>query len=91
MERIHRLLAERLPKQVRGWPAHFRHADPADPVGHMELTAGPVDHRVSVDDVDGLPGAAGGCAGGGGRAGLRRRSRRRPREDFPGPTERTRG
>ncbi|MFD5201438.1 DUF4037 domain-containing protein [Streptomyces sp. NPDC058375] len=52
-ERLHRLLAERLPKQVRGWPTHFRHGDPADPVGHMELTAGPVDHRVSVGDVGG--------------------------------------
>ncbi|MFF9080364.1 DUF4037 domain-containing protein [Streptomyces rubiginosohelvolus] len=52
-KRIHRLLAERLPKQVRGWPTHFRHPEPTDPVGHMELTAGPVDHRVSVDDVGG--------------------------------------
>ncbi|MEV5579382.1 DUF4037 domain-containing protein [Streptomyces parvus] len=52
-ERIHRLLAERLPKQVRGWPTHFRHADPADPVGHMELTDGPVDHRVGVREAGG--------------------------------------
>ncbi|MFE6701740.1 DUF4037 domain-containing protein [Streptomyces sp. NPDC057718] len=52
-KRIHHLLAERLPKQVRGWPTHFRHVDPADPVGHMELIEGPVDHRVSVADVGG--------------------------------------
>ncbi len=52
-ERLHRLLAEQLPKQVRGWPTHFRHGDPADPVGHMALTDGPVHHRVSVGDVGG--------------------------------------
>ncbi|WP_439082609.1 DUF4037 domain-containing protein [Streptomyces sp. WL006] len=52
-ERIHRLLAERLPKDVCGWPTHFRHADPADPVGHMEPTEGPVHHRVAVRDVGG--------------------------------------
>ncbi|KOU02311.1 hypothetical protein ADK88_28555 [Streptomyces sp. NRRL F-2295] len=52
-ERIHRLLAERLPKDIRGWPTHFRHADPADPVGHMEPTEGPVHHRVAVRDVGG--------------------------------------
>ena len=37
-ERIHRLLAERLPKEVRGWPTHFRRRDDdaLDPVsGHM--------------------------------------------------------
>ncbi|MER8069465.1 DUF4037 domain-containing protein [Streptomyces sp. NPDC094034] len=51
---LHRLLAERLPKDVRGWPTHFRpQDDPLDPVGHMELTDGPVDHRVSVQDVGG--------------------------------------
>ncbi|MFD0023395.1 DUF4037 domain-containing protein [Streptomyces sp. NPDC058382] len=44
---IRRLLADRLPKEIRGWPTHFRPADdPLDPVGHMELTAGPVNHRV---------------------------------------------
>ncbi|MFI1224175.1 MULTISPECIES: DUF4037 domain-containing protein [unclassified Streptomyces] len=53
-ERLHLLLAERLPKQVRGWPTHFRHGDPADPIGQMDLTDGPVDHRVSVGDVAGL-------------------------------------
>ncbi|WP_406139482.1 DUF4037 domain-containing protein [Streptomyces anulatus] len=52
-ERLHRLLAERLPKQVRGWPTHFRHAGPADPVGRMEPTDGPVHHRVLVADVGG--------------------------------------
>ncbi|MYZ38000.1 MULTISPECIES: DUF4037 domain-containing protein [unclassified Streptomyces] len=50
---LHRLLAERLPKQVRGWPTHFRHRDPEGPVGHMAPTDGPVNHRVSVDDVGG--------------------------------------
>ncbi|MGW1023683.1 DUF4037 domain-containing protein [Streptomyces sp. NPDC002577] len=53
---VHRLLAERLPKHVRGWSTHFRRRDddPLDPVsGHMELTDGPVDHRVSVDDIRG--------------------------------------
>ncbi|MFD3917562.1 DUF4037 domain-containing protein [Streptomyces sp. NPDC058595] len=46
-----RLLAERLPKHVRGWPTHFRHADPEVPIGRMELTDGAVNHRVSVDDL----------------------------------------
>lgn len=46
---LHRLLAVRLPKHVRGWPTHFRHADPEVPIGQMELTDGAVDHRVSVD------------------------------------------
>ncbi|MFI6083998.1 DUF4037 domain-containing protein [Streptomyces sp. NPDC051217] len=50
---LRRLLAERLPKHVRGWPTHFRHHDPEAPVGQMELTDGAVDHRVSVDDVGG--------------------------------------
>ncbi|MBA4862793.1 DUF4037 domain-containing protein [Streptomyces sp. PSKA54] len=53
---VHRLLAERLPKYVRGWPTHFRRRDdnPLDSVsGHMEPTDGPVDHRVSVDDTGG--------------------------------------
>ncbi|WP_049578124.1 DUF4037 domain-containing protein [Streptomyces sp. SBT349] len=53
-ERIHRLLAERLPKEVRGWPTHFRPtADPRDPVGLMTPTDGPVNHRVSVGHVGG--------------------------------------
>ncbi|MEV0223335.1 DUF4037 domain-containing protein [Streptomyces sp. NPDC050704] len=50
---LRELLRERLPKRVRGWPTHFRHGDPGDPVGVMELTDGPVDHRVSVNDVGG--------------------------------------
>lgn len=50
---VRRLLSERLPKQVRGWPTHFRTGTPEDPVGVMELTDGPVSHRVSVNDVDG--------------------------------------
>ncbi|MFD3613472.1 DUF4037 domain-containing protein [Streptomyces atroolivaceus] len=51
---ISRTLAERLPKQVRGWPTHFRESDdPQDPVGRMQVTDGPVNHRVSLYDVDG--------------------------------------
>lgn len=49
---LRRLLSEQLPKQVRGWPTHFRPGTPEDPVGVMELTDGPVNHRVSVSDVD---------------------------------------
>ncbi|MEV0775626.1 DUF4037 domain-containing protein [Streptomyces sp. NPDC050428] len=48
---LRRLLAERLPKHIRGWPTHFRHHDPEDPIGQMELTQGAVNHRVSVDDL----------------------------------------
>lgn len=49
---IHRILADRLPKAVRGWPTHFRQKDdPLDPVGHMELTDGPVSHRVHTRDI----------------------------------------
>lgn len=44
--------AERLPHQVRGWPTHFRPSDdPRDPVGRIQLTDGPVNHRVMVTDV----------------------------------------
>ncbi|WP_314171825.1 DUF4037 domain-containing protein [Streptomyces winkii] len=50
---LRRLLSDRLPKQVRGWPTHFSHDDPSDPVGHMATTDGPVNHRVSVADVGG--------------------------------------
>ncbi|MEV7783680.1 DUF4037 domain-containing protein [Kitasatospora sp. NPDC088351] len=49
---IVRLLAERLPKQVRGWSTHFRRGDdPRDPVGHLAVTDGPVDHRVVVREL----------------------------------------
>lgn len=48
---LHRLLADRLPKHVRGWPTHFHHDGPHEPVGLMTPTDGPVNHRVSVDDV----------------------------------------
>ena len=49
---LRRLLAERLPKQVRGWPTHFQRSDdPHDPVGRMTLTDGPVEHRVTIADV----------------------------------------
>lgn len=51
---IRHLLAERLPKQVRGWPTHFQKSDdPLDPIGRMQLTDRPVNHRVGVHDVDG--------------------------------------
>ncbi|MFF3907243.1 DUF4037 domain-containing protein [Streptomyces sp. NPDC001848] len=51
---IRRLLAERLPKQLRGWPTHFQESDdPLDPVGRMRPTDGPVNHRVDVHDVEG--------------------------------------
>ncbi|MHC3820087.1 DUF4037 domain-containing protein [Streptomyces sp. DT9] len=53
-EAIGRLLADRLPKEIRGWPTHFRPADdPLDPVGHMAATDGPVNHRVAVHDPGG--------------------------------------
>lgn len=53
-EDIRRTLAERLPKQVRGWPTHFREStDPLDASGLMELTDGPVNHRVDVLEPDG--------------------------------------
>ncbi len=49
---LHRLFAERLPKEVRGWPTHFSGSgDGHDPVGLMARTDGPVAHRVGVDDV----------------------------------------
>ncbi|MFF5549396.1 DUF4037 domain-containing protein [Streptomyces olivaceoviridis] len=51
---VRRTLAERLPKEIRGWPTHFEESDdPLDPVGRMQVTDGPVDHRVAVHDVDG--------------------------------------
>ncbi|UED84210.1 DUF4037 domain-containing protein [Streptomyces profundus] len=50
---LRRLFRERLPKEVRGWPTHFHHEDPDDPVGLMRPTDGPVNHRVSVGDVHG--------------------------------------
>ncbi|MFD4956024.1 DUF4037 domain-containing protein [Streptomyces sp. NPDC058451] len=51
---IRRTLAERLPKDVRGRPTHFEESDdPLDPVGRMQSTDGPVNHRVHVHDVDG--------------------------------------
>ncbi|WP_328884883.1 DUF4037 domain-containing protein [Streptomyces sp. NBC_00316] len=50
---IHRVLAERLPKQVHGWPTHFQESqDPLDPVGRMHLTDGPINHRVDVYAMD---------------------------------------
>lgn len=43
-EAIRRLLADRLPKEIRGWPTHFRPADdPLDPVGHMAASDNEVD------------------------------------------------
>ncbi|MBC9729980.1 DUF4037 domain-containing protein [Streptomyces sp. TRM68367] len=59
-----RVLGERLPKQVRGWPTHFQESgDPLDPVGRMRLTDGPVNHRVDVYDVDGWLAGMTGVAG----------------------------
>ncbi|MFE7119079.1 DUF4037 domain-containing protein [Streptomyces sp. NPDC057654] len=55
---IHRLLSERLPKRVLGWPTHFQEGDdPLDPVGRMRPTDGPVNHRVSVHELDAWLGA----------------------------------
>ncbi|MFJ8824018.1 DUF4037 domain-containing protein [Streptomyces sp. NPDC102467] len=54
-EPLRELLAERLPKHVRGWPTHFMRdsGNLLDPVsGHMTPTDGPVDHRVSVTGVE---------------------------------------
>lgn len=49
---LRRVLAERLPRQIRGWPTHFVESDdPSDPVGRMGLTEGPVNHRVMLADV----------------------------------------
>lgn len=48
---LRRLLAERLPKEIRGWPTHFQHDDPADPIGQMRHTEGPVNHRVMISEV----------------------------------------
>ncbi|MFJ5926008.1 DUF4037 domain-containing protein [Kitasatospora sp. NPDC092948] len=61
------LLADRLPRQIRGWSTHFRHTgDPDNPVSHLEPAAGStVDHRVTVHQLPGWltthlgPGAAG--------------------------------
>ncbi|MEU3225416.1 DUF4037 domain-containing protein [Streptomyces sp. NPDC006976] len=51
-EEIRRLLADRLPKEIRGWPTHFGPADdPLDPAAHMAATEGPVDHRVLIHDL----------------------------------------
>ncbi|MEU8692815.1 DUF4037 domain-containing protein [Streptomyces sp. NPDC048665] len=47
--RIHRVLAEQLPKQIRGRPTHFRQIN--DRVGHMQPTDGPVNHRVLTLDA----------------------------------------
>jgi hypothetical protein len=49
---IGELLREQLPAFVRGWPTNFRESDdPLDPVGRMEASTGPVNHRVSVTTV----------------------------------------
>jgi hypothetical protein len=51
-EDLRRLFAERLPKEVRGWPTHFSGTgDPHDTVGLMARTEGPVAHRVGVHDL----------------------------------------
>ncbi|WP_084469180.1 GNAT family N-acetyltransferase [Nocardiopsis trehalosi] len=49
---LRRLLSERLPATVRGYPTHVvRGSDPDDPVTHMAPTTGPVDHRVEIRDT----------------------------------------
>ncbi|MHC5260096.1 DUF4037 domain-containing protein [Streptomyces sp. UC4497] len=51
--RIHEVLAQRLPKHVRGWSTHFQESgNPLDPVGRMRATDGPVNHRVDIHTVD---------------------------------------
>ncbi|MFJ8950200.1 DUF4037 domain-containing protein [Streptomyces sp. NPDC102381] len=51
--RLHDVLAQRLPKHVRGWPTHFQESgNPLDPVGRMQATDGPVNHRVDIHTVD---------------------------------------
>lgn len=47
--RIHSVLAERLPKHVRGRPTHFRQIN--DRVGCIDATDGPVNHRVVTADA----------------------------------------
>ncbi|MGW4379599.1 DUF4037 domain-containing protein [Kitasatospora sp. NPDC004531] len=44
------LLADRLPREIRGWSTHYRATgDPHDPVSHLEpATGNTVDHRVTV-------------------------------------------
>ncbi|WP_042401846.1 DUF4037 domain-containing protein [Streptacidiphilus carbonis] len=55
---LSRLLAERLPKEVRGWPTNF--APPGERVQVMTPTAGPVNHRIDVvGTADWLGGALG--------------------------------
>ncbi|RKE22913.1 uncharacterized protein DUF4037 [Streptomyces sp. TLI_171] len=52
---ITELLAERLPRRIRGWSTHYRRTgDPLNPVSHLEPAHGPVvDHRVTVHDLPG--------------------------------------
>ncbi|KIQ65463.1 hypothetical protein TR51_16395 [Kitasatospora griseola] len=49
------LLAERLPRQIRGWSTRYRRTgDPHNPVSHLEPAAGAtVDHRVTVHHLPG--------------------------------------
>lgn len=48
-EQISTMLAERLPKQFRGWPTHFEPPDAR--VRVMTPTDGPVAHRVTLTDI----------------------------------------
>ena len=51
-ESIRGLLSRELPKTIRGWPTNFRESeDPRDPVGRMEATDGPVNHRIAIQSV----------------------------------------
>lgn len=51
--RIERLLSERLPRTFHGYPTHFAPAGEANGVRVMQVTDGPVHHRVDIADVDG--------------------------------------
>jgi hypothetical protein len=53
-EPIRGLLSQTLPKTIRGWPTSFRESDdPRDPVGRMEETDGPINHRIAIQSVRG--------------------------------------
>ena len=55
---LHKLFAERLPKEVRGWPTNF--APPGERVQVMTPTTGPVNHRIDIaGTADWLGGALG--------------------------------
>jgi hypothetical protein len=50
---INALLADQLPKEIRGWPTHFSESsDPLDASGIMQRTRGPVNHRIVIRVAD---------------------------------------